>query len=71
MLFYLTDVQEGGETHFPLAIPADPKWTTGACAGQQGGVAVRPKKGDALLFYNMGVDSNSVVNESMHESCTG
>ena len=46
-----TTPEEGGETVFPVAPPetrvSGPQWS--ACAQQ--GLAVKPKRGDALLFY--------------------
>ena len=46
-----TTPEEGGETVFPAAPPemrvSGPGWS--ACARQ--GLAVKPRRGDALLFY--------------------
>ena len=60
VLMYLSDVDEGGETVFPHPSAAwsgtadrtggeDGGWS--ACASR--GPAVKPKKGDALLFYDL------------------
>ena len=74
ILFYLTDVEKGGETHFPVGRPL--KDYVGRhneelihfsfCArrsasfGTYSPAAVRPKRGDALLFYSMD-PSNQLV----------
>ena len=60
VLMYLSDVDEGGETVFPHPSAA---WsgTADRTAGEDGGwsacasrgPAVKPKKGDALLFYDL------------------
>ena len=46
-----TTPEEGGETVFPAAPPemrvSGPEWSP--CAQQ--GLAVKPQRGDALLFY--------------------
>lgn len=44
LLLYLSEVEEGGETSFPKA------------AG--GGFKVKPKKGQAVLFYDLLPDGN-------------
>jgi prolyl 4-hydroxylase len=52
------DVEEGGETAFPhgrwldQAVQAAPPYTE--CASK--GVAVKPRKGDAILFFSLKVD---------------
>ncbi len=61
MLIYLTDVQEGGETLFPNAGGHG----TCDCGGKSvRGLCVRPRKGDAVLFYttrpNAAEDSSSL-----------
>jgi len=84
VLMYLGDVEEGGETHFPEAVPlgdageVDPD--TGrplrapghpnTCGGveQHTGLAVHPKKGDAVLFYTVKEDG-TVDSRSMHAGC--
>lgn len=48
LLLYLTDQQDpaaGGETAFPMA-------------GDGVGIAIAPKKGQAVLFYNLLEDGN-------------
>ena len=84
VLMYLGDVEEGGETHFPKAIPltdageVDPE--TGrplrapghpnTCGGvpQDSGLSVHPRKGDAVLFYTTHLDG-TVDPRSMHAGC--
>lgn len=48
ILFYLNDKYDGGETVFPRAVNAK----------NHEGVEVEPKKGKAVLFYNMLPDGN-------------
>ncbi|MCL7034191.1 hypothetical protein MKW94_009127 [Papaver nudicaule] len=64
MLMYLSDNFEGGETHFPEA-------GTGKCrcAGKMlKGSSVKPIKGDAVLFWSMGLDGK-VDPRSLHAGC--
>ncbi|PSC75136.1 putative prolyl 4-hydroxylase 4 isoform A [Micractinium conductrix] len=55
LLVYLSDVEEGGETAFPYgrwldaAAQAAPPYTK--CAAR--GTAVKPKRGDAVLFFSL------------------
>ncbi|WZY91614.1 hypothetical protein YC2023_063943 [Brassica napus] len=64
MLMYLTDDVEGGETYFPLA--GDGECT---CGGKiMKGISVKPTKGDAVLFWSMGLDGQSDPN-SIHGGC--
>lgn len=71
-LLYLADVDEGGETVFPKAKANGKKALRGesdalsACARR--GVAVRAKKGDAILFFDMNL-LGDVENASLHASC--
>lgn len=57
VLMYLSDVEEGGETVFPSAEEASrhkkskPDENLSECAKK--GIAVKPKKGDALLFFSL------------------
>ncbi|CAM0954923.1 unnamed protein product [Alopecurus aequalis] len=70
VLLYLTDVAEGGETVFPLAKERmrlhDKHATLSECA--QNGMAVKPRKGDALLFFNLRPDA-ATDPSSLHGGC--
>lgn len=64
MLMYLTDNVEGGETIFPMA-------GTGECQcgnNTMRGISVKPVKGDAVLFWSMGLNGQSDPN-SIHGGC--
>ncbi|XP_078181393.1 putative prolyl 4-hydroxylase 7 [Carex rostrata] len=69
VLMYLSDVEDGGETIFPNAEgwKSQPKDETfSECA--KNGLAVKPVKGDALMFYNLKPDA--VPDPlSLHASC--
>ena len=71
VLLYLSDVEEGGETAFPDSEWIDPSmaetrgpWSD--CAEDH--VAVKPKKGDGLLFYSVTPDYK-IDPKSMHTGC--
>ncbi|XP_043704602.1 probable prolyl 4-hydroxylase 7 [Telopea speciosissima] len=69
VLMYLSNVEKGGETIFPnseakRAQPKDDSWSD--CA--KNGYAVKPKKGDALLFFNLHTDATT-DQSSLHGSC--
>lgn len=73
VLLYLGQVEEGGETALPIAVPIDPKAQLNkegrsACAAN-GTLAVKPTKGDALLFWDMKLDGRTVCRRSLHSSC--
>jgi len=73
VLMYLGEVQEGGETALPIAIPIDFKQQVrkegrSACAAN-GTLAVVPRKGDALLFWDMLPDGRTIDRKSLHASC--
>ncbi|XP_059447819.1 prolyl 4-hydroxylase 1 isoform X1 [Corylus avellana] len=64
VLMYLSDNVEGGETYFPLAGSGEC-----SCGGKMvGGLSVKPNKGDAVLFWSMGLDGQSDPN-SIHGGC--
>eukprot|EP00899_Mesostigma_viride_P019038 jgi/Mesvir1/27135/Mv20806-RA.1 len=67
VLMYLSDVEEGGETVFPNT--EVPKGRTGQwsdCA--QAGLAYKPVKGDAILFWSL-TPYGDLDRYSMHGSC--
>mmetsp|Transcript_45723 Transcript_45723/g.126883 ORF Transcript_45723/g.126883 Transcript_45723/m.126883 type:complete len:243 (-) Transcript_45723:73-801(-) len=65
-LAYLNSVEDGGETVFPLAEPAlvlepselPPVDDFHPEALQGGALAIAPRKGDAILFYNRATDGS-------------
>ncbi|XP_068660725.1 prolyl 4-hydroxylase 1-like [Aristolochia californica] len=64
MLMYLSDNVVGGETYFPLAGEGNC-----SCGGRSvKGLSVEPVKGNAVLFWSMGLDGNSDRN-SIHGGC--
>ena len=75
VLIYLTEPEEGGETAFPKTTPED--WADSSqlqyeanfsdCA--KGHVAVKPKRGDALLFYSLKPDGKTTDSAAMHTGC--
>ncbi|CAN6453540.1 unnamed protein product [Victoria cruziana] len=70
MLMYLSDVEKGGETVFPKAqvnSSSVPWWDElSDCA--KAGISVRPRMGDALLFWSMHPDA-SLDSSSLHGGC--
>ncbi|CAN6680534.1 unnamed protein product [Malus baccata var. baccata] len=70
VLMYLSDVEEGGETVFPAAkgnISSVPWWNELSECGKKG-LSVKPKMGDALLFWSMRPDA-SLDPSSLHGGC--
>ncbi|CAI0392755.1 unnamed protein product [Linum tenue] len=70
VLMYLSDVEEGGETVFPSAkgnYSAVPWWNELSECGKKG-LSVKPKMGDALLFWSMKPDA-SLDPSSLHGGC--
>ncbi|KAL2940319.1 putative prolyl 4-hydroxylase 3 [Bienertia sinuspersici] len=70
VLMYLSDVEEGGETVFPSAkgnVSDIPYWNELSECGK-GGLSVKPKRGDALLFWSMKPDA-SLDPLSLHAGC--
>ncbi|XP_027119341.1 prolyl 4-hydroxylase 1-like isoform X1 [Coffea arabica] len=64
MLMYLSDNVEGGETYFPMAGTGEC-----SCGGKMvKGLCIKPAKGDAVLFWSMGLDGESDPN-SIHGGC--
>nr|DAD34752.1 TPA_asm: hypothetical protein HUJ06_005392 [Nelumbo nucifera] len=69
VLMYLSNVEKGGETVFPnaeskMSQPKDDNWSD--CA--KNGYAVKPSKGDALLFFSLHPDATT-DRRSLHGSC--
>ncbi|XP_004287769.1 PREDICTED: probable prolyl 4-hydroxylase 10 [Fragaria vesca subsp. vesca] len=70
ILMYLSDVEEGGETVFPNAkgnISSVPWWDELSECGKKG-LSVKPKMGDALLFWSMNPDA-TLDPSSLHGGC--
>ncbi|KAL6345251.1 hypothetical protein AAG906_015734 [Vitis piasezkii] len=70
VLMYLSDVEEGGETVFPAAkgnFSSVPWWNELSECGKEG-LSVKPKMGDALLFWSMKPDA-SLDPSSLHGGC--
>ncbi|CAM8938365.1 unnamed protein product [Rhodiola kirilowii] len=70
VLMYLSDVEDGGETVFPGAkgnISAVPWWDELSTCGKKG-LSVKPKMGDALLFWSMRPDA-TLDPSSLHGGC--
>jgi len=56
---YSSDVEEGGETVFPYArgnFSSMPGWNELSECGKKG-LSIKPKMGDALLFWSMKPDA--------------
>ncbi len=70
VLVYLTDVELGGETIFPLegADGMERLATIDYKSCDQGGFKYKPRAGDALLFYSM-YPNNTLDRHSLHGGC--
>lgn len=66
VLMYLSDVKDGGETAFPNLKSSGLRPETTACA--KNGLTVVPRKGDAILFWNMKVGGD-LDGGSSHAGC--
>ncbi|XP_058767322.1 probable prolyl 4-hydroxylase 10 isoform X1 [Vicia villosa] len=70
MLMYLSVVEEGGETVFPNAkgdFSSVPWWNELSDCGKKG-LSIKPKMGDAILFWGMKPDS-TLDPSSLHGAC--
>ncbi|KAI3875771.1 hypothetical protein MKX03_023694 [Papaver bracteatum] len=70
LLMYLSNVEEGGETVFPKAKGnvSYPPWNDESVECGKKGIAVKPKKGDALLFWSLKPDATKDMS-SLHGGC--
>ncbi|OVA15962.1 Oxoglutarate/iron-dependent dioxygenase [Macleaya cordata] len=70
LLMYLTDVEEGGETVFPNANRnfSSVSWLDESVECGKKGISVKPKMGDALLFWSMKPDA-TLDPSSLHGGC--
>ena len=65
-LMYLSDPESGGETNFPPGIPTQDfkeqhqNDMLSTCASQYAAYSVKPKRGDALVFYTQDVSNQHV-----------
>ena len=75
ILYYLTDVPEGGETVFPRAGPTGygPTAPIGDFADCSRGLKVQPRKGSAIMWYNLHAEGNNHEaipdHMSLHGAC--
>ncbi|XP_042504475.1 probable prolyl 4-hydroxylase 3 isoform X2 [Macadamia integrifolia] len=70
VLMYLSEVEEGGETVFPASkanFSSVPWWNELSECGKEG-LSVKPKMGDALLFWSMRPDA-TLDPSSLHGGC--
>lgn len=70
LLMYLSDVEEGGETVFPSAKfnSSSLPWYNELSECGKKGLSVKPKMGDALLFWSMKPDA-TLDPSSLHGGC--
>ena len=69
VLFYLSTVEDGGETVFPLSGDSSRVTNWADCTR---GLKIAPHKGDAVIFYNLlesGVRAGIFDPSSLHGSC--
>lgn len=69
VVVYLNDVEEGGETVFallPQKAAAAPGTQLSECASK--GLAIKPKRGTALLFHNL-TPEGKLEPRSLHAGC--
>lgn len=64
VLWYLSDVEEGGETNFPVGKTGEMPRDYTACRG----LKVKPAAGKVILFYDMRADG-SLDRHSLHGAC--
>ena len=78
ILLYLSDVEKGGETHFPRGVVAkefqeahknDGEKLSSTCGPPDHLAYVKAKKRDALFFYSMDVPFLKEDPMSLHEGC--
>jgi len=68
LLWYMSDVAEGGETVFPRAHKAEAVGDFASCDVSVQGIKVPPKKGKAVLFYSL-LPDGSLDEYSLHGGC--
>lgn len=68
VLIYLSDVEEGGETVFPSAPVPSGASQEGLSECARRGLAFRPRKGSALLFFSLKPDG-TMDPFSLHSGC--
>ncbi|GIL89928.1 hypothetical protein Vretimale_17939 [Volvox reticuliferus] len=72
VLLYLSEVEAGGETNLPLADAIDLSVQSienpSPCAARMG-INIKPRKGDALLFFDMDVMGEKGDRKALHASC--
>ena len=78
VLYYLNDVEEGGETAFPVAdrkivnVKED-NWANLTARCHDASVVIKPEKGKAIMWYNNFVDSHGylggVDRKTFHGGC--
>eukprot|EP00163_Fabomonas_tropica_P000473 TRINITY_DN10288_c0_g1_i1.p1 TRINITY_DN10288_c0_g1~~TRINITY_DN10288_c0_g1_i1.p1 ORF type:complete len:493 (-),score=71.76 TRINITY_DN10288_c0_g1_i1:46-1524(-) len=72
VIFYLSDVEEGGDTAFPLADERYKGWDMDYYADCHGALKVKPRKNSAMFFYNLLADGQQEGEgdfRSLHAGC--